>query len=119
MTQKDNCIVILKRIYEISGTRSMPLSLSLTALYISSNNHHRGRHLAHRFPVQDFQKPPGYKKRLSLRAMVTSTTSQTRQGGGGREGKELRRGKNTTGKIERAGRQGESEGEKRREVGGN
>lgn len=24
MTQKDNCIVILKRIYEISGTRSMP-----------------------------------------------------------------------------------------------
>lgn len=102
------------------GRDQCRLSLALTALYISSNNHHRGHHLAHRFPVQDFQKPPGYKKRLSLRAMVTSTTSQTRQGGGGgREGKELRRGKNTTGKIERAGRQGESEGKKRREVGGN
>lgn len=117
MTQKDNCIVILKM--KSVGRDQCRLSLALTALYISSNNHHRGRHLAHRFPVQDFQKPPGYKKRLSLRAMVTSTTSQTRQGGGGREGKELRRGKNTTGKIERAGRQGESEGKKRREVGGN
>lgn len=61
MTQKDNCIVILKRIYEINGTRSMPSLPTFffsAALYIKYNNRHQGHLLAQRFSVQGFQTTP-------------------------------------------------------------
>lgn len=122
MTHKDNFIVILKRIYEINGRRSMPsLPLSLTALYISSNNHHRGHHRAHRFPVQDSQTPQGNKASLTpISATVTSTTSHTRK----EEEEEVEKertwgGENTSGKPkpDREGwrKRWESEGEGERE----
>lgn len=94
------------------------LSLSLTALYISSNNHHRGHHLAHRFPVQDSQTPSGNK--ASLTPSVQQSHPQLHSQGR-RKRRYRRRGaegekipKASQSQIERAGRKRERE----REVAG-
>lgn len=70
-TQRHDLIVILKRIYDINESRSMP---SLAALYISSNNHHSQ---LTNFPYRNSQTPPGGKRSSSHSISATVTSNNT------------------------------------------
>ena len=89
---------------QCSVSLSLSLSLSPVALYISSNNHHRGQHLAHRFPVQDSQTPPGQEKKAPLTPSVQHPQLHTQGGRAEEEEKERSRGgENTLGEPDREG----------------
>lgn len=93
MTQKDNCIVVLKRICEINGTRSIP-TLPPSLPRFRSTLHKQqstSQWPPSRSPIARAELRSGHKASLALTVQQSTTSHRRWEGGrGGRYGKKLR-----------------------------